>query len=57
MSIIQPKGFKPKMREHKLRNGVNWHGASRQKGAKLTGAEQGLDVFESLDVKRENVKF
>jgi hypothetical protein len=36
----QPKGVKPKMRENKLRSGVNWQGTLEQKGVK-----QGLVVF------------
>jgi len=35
----QPKGIKPKMREHKLGNGVNWQGVLKRKGVK-----QGLGV-------------
>lgn len=47
MQISQPKGIKPKMREHKLRTGVNWKGALKQKGIKQTGIKQGLGVFNS----------
>ena len=35
----QPKGIKPKMREHKLGNDVNWQGVLKRKGLK-----QGLGV-------------
>jgi hypothetical protein len=31
---LQPKGIKPKMRERKLRSGVNWQGALKQEGVK-----------------------
>jgi hypothetical protein len=34
------------MREHKLRSGVNWQGALKQKDIKQTGIKQGLDVLE-----------
>jgi hypothetical protein len=36
---------KPKIRERKLRSGVNIKGALKQKGVKQTGAKQGLGVF------------
>jgi hypothetical protein len=45
MQINQPKGVKMKMREHKLRRGINWKGALKQKGIKQTGIKQGLGVF------------
>jgi hypothetical protein len=32
MECIQPKGVQPKIRERKLRSGVNLHGALKQKG-------------------------
>jgi len=35
------------MREHKLRIGVYWKGALKQKGIKQTGIKQGLSVFNS----------
>jgi len=38
----QQKDIKSKMREHKLRSGVNWQGALQQKGMK-----QGLGVQEN----------
>lgn len=34
MQTNQPKGTKPKMREHKLKTGVNWKGALKQTGVK-----------------------
>jgi hypothetical protein len=34
----QPKGFKPKMRGHKLRNGVHWQGVLKKKRYKIGGA-------------------
>jgi hypothetical protein len=37
MQINQPNGIKPKTREHKLRTGVNWKEAFKQKGIKQTG--------------------
>ena len=42
MQINQPKDIKQKMRENKLRTGVNQKGALKQKGIK-----QGLGVFNS----------
>jgi hypothetical protein len=33
----QLKGVKPKMRRHKFRNGVFWHGYLQQKGVKKVG--------------------
>ena len=33
MQIKHPKGVKPKMSEDKLRSGVKWQGALKQKGA------------------------
>jgi hypothetical protein len=36
---MQPKGVKPKIKERKLRSGVKWQGAFKQKGVK-----QGLGV-------------
>jgi hypothetical protein len=34
------------MRHRKLRSGVNWQGAVKQKGVKQTGIiKQGLDLF------------
>jgi hypothetical protein len=30
----KPKGFKSKMRRHKLRNGVHWQGVLKKKGIK-----------------------
>jgi hypothetical protein len=44
MLMNQPKGVKPKMTEHKLRNGVNCLGALKQKVVKQTGVKQGLGV-------------
>jgi hypothetical protein len=35
-------GVKPKLRERKLRIGVNWQRALKQKGVKQTGVKQGL---------------
>ena len=39
VSVIQlsePKGIKVKMRRRKLRSGVNWQGALKQKAVKRT---------------------
>jgi hypothetical protein len=36
----QLKGVKPKMRERKLKSGVNWQEALRQKGIKQTGVKK-----------------
>jgi hypothetical protein len=30
----EPKGFKPRMRAHKLRNGVHWQGVLKKRGIK-----------------------
>jgi hypothetical protein len=35
-----------KMTQHKLRSGVNWQGALKQKSAKQTGVKQGQSVHE-----------
>jgi hypothetical protein len=54
VSIIefsQSKGIKPKMRERKLRSGVNWQGALKQNGIK-----QGLGVVELSGASRHTVK-
>jgi hypothetical protein len=45
MQINQPKSVKPKMRERKLRSGVNWQGALKQNDVKQTGVQQGLGVY------------
>jgi hypothetical protein len=45
MECSQPKGVKQKMRERKLRSGVNWHGALKQKGVKQTAVKQGMGVL------------
>jgi len=47
MQINQPKGIKPRTREHKLRTGVHWKGALKQKAIKQTGMKQGLGLFNS----------
>jgi hypothetical protein len=47
MEINQPKGIQLKMRGHKLRSGVNWHGVLKQKGLKQTGIKQDLVVLLS----------
>jgi len=47
MQINQPKGIKPRTREHKLRTVVPWKGALKQKGIKQTGMKQGLGLFNS----------
>jgi hypothetical protein len=45
---MQPtKGVEPKMRGHKLRSGVNWHGALKQKGVQQT-AGSGTESRMSL---------
>ena len=43
----QSKGVKPKVRERKLRNGVNWQGNFKQKGVK-----QGLGVLSMRSIRR-----
>jgi len=48
MQINQTQGIKPKMKEHKFRSGVNWHGVLKQKGIKQTGVKQGFDVLQHL---------
>jgi hypothetical protein len=40
----QPKGTEIKTAEHKLRSGVNWQGAFKQKGIKETDIQRGLGV-------------
>jgi hypothetical protein len=40
----QPKGIQPKMKGHKLENGVKWYKALQQKGVKQMGMKQGLGV-------------
>jgi hypothetical protein len=44
MEDIKPDGFKPKMRSHKLRRGINWT-VSKQKFIKQLGIKQGLGVL------------
>jgi hypothetical protein len=36
----------PEMKERKLRTGVNWQGAIKQKGVKQTGVKPGLGVHK-----------
>jgi hypothetical protein len=38
----QTNGVKPKMREHKLRSGVNCQRALKENGVKQVGLQQGL---------------
>ena len=45
MEGSQPKGVKLKLRDRKLRSGVNWERALKQKGVKQTGVKQGLGTF------------
>jgi hypothetical protein len=45
MEMNQSKIVTPKIRGHKLRNGVNWQGALKQKGVKQRDVKQCLDVF------------
>jgi hypothetical protein len=40
----QPKGTLPKMKGHKLENGVKWHRALQKKGVKQMGMKQRLGV-------------
>jgi hypothetical protein len=35
----QPKAVIPKMRGHKLRSGIHWQGAIKEKGTKHVGCE------------------
>jgi hypothetical protein len=44
----QPKGFKPKMRERKLRSGVNCQWRVSKKGLKQTSVKHGLHVVLNL---------
>jgi cobalamin biosynthesis Co2+ chelatase CbiK len=44
MGTNQPKSVKPKMRG-RLRSGVTWQRALKQKGVKQTGVKQGLGIF------------
>jgi hypothetical protein len=48
METNQPKSVKLKVRGHKLRSGVNWQGALKQKGIKHAGIKQGLGVLQIL---------
>jgi hypothetical protein len=45
VEINEPKSVKPKMRGCKLRSGVNWQGALKQKGIKQMCVKQHLGVF------------
>jgi hypothetical protein len=45
LDVNHPKSLKLKMREFKLRTGVNWQVASKQNGVKQTGVRQGLGVI------------
>jgi len=40
----QTKDVKPKMREHKLRSGINCQGVLKEKGVKQMCVQQGLGV-------------
>lgn len=44
MQMNQPKGVKRKMREHKLRNRVNWQKTLKQKAQNQTDVKQGFGV-------------
>jgi hypothetical protein len=44
MQINQPQNIKPKMREDRLKSGVNWLGALKPEFVKYGGVKQGLDV-------------
>jgi len=48
MQMKQPQGIKPKMKQHKFRSGVNWHGVLKQNVIRQTGVKQGFDVLQHL---------
>jgi len=48
MKTDHQQRIKPKMRGRRLRIGVNWHGALKQKVIKQTGVKQCLVVSEAL---------
>jgi hypothetical protein len=43
----QSKSVKPKMRKRKLKSGVNWQWALKQKGVKQTGVKEVLSDLGS----------
>jgi hypothetical protein len=45
LEVNHPKSVKLKMKEVKLRSGVNWQVALRHKGVKQTGVRQGLGLI------------
>jgi hypothetical protein len=48
--LSQPDGYKPKVREQKLRSGVNWQVAWKQKGVKRTGINKGCVYVKWLEL-------
>jgi hypothetical protein len=48
MQTNKPKGVKPKTRKRKLRSGVNWQVALKQKGVK-----QGLGIVVNITLLRQ----
>jgi hypothetical protein len=45
MECSRPKGIKPKMRECKLRSGINWQEVLKHKGVKQMGIKEGLGIL------------
>jgi len=50
----QPKDVKLKMTECKLRSGINWQEALKQKGIKQMDIKEGLSVLQSFRTTRVN---
>ena len=54
MQMNQPKGVKLKMTECKLRSGINWQEALKQKGIKQMGIKGGLSLMQSFRTTQVN---
>jgi hypothetical protein len=48
MERSQSNSFKPYMRQGRLRMGVHWQGAFKQKDEQITGVKQGRGYFKFL---------
>lgn len=54
MQMNQPKSVKLKMTECKLRSGINWQEALKQKGIKQMCIKEGLSVMQSFRTTQLN---
>jgi hypothetical protein len=54
MQMNQAKGVELKMRECKLKSGINWQEALKQKGIKQMDIKEGLSVLQSFRTTQVN---